>query len=97
MKKTEKLTVLITGAAAGIGNAVAKEFLKNGHTVYALDVRLPKIGEPLQADITNETALYEIFLDLREKNVVLDGIFNFAGVQNQTAYGDQRLRGDARQ
>ena len=29
MKKTEKLTVLITGAAAGIGNAVAKEFLKN--------------------------------------------------------------------
>ena len=52
MKKTEKLTVLITGAAAGIGNAVAKEFLKNGHTVYALDVRLPKIGEPLQADIT---------------------------------------------
>ena len=86
MKKTEKLTVLITGAAAGIGNAVAKEFLKNGHTVYALDVRLPKIGEPLQADITNETALYEIFLGLQEKNVVLDGIFNFAGVHTMASF-----------
>ena len=80
MKQREKLCVLITGAAAGIGKAVAKQFLQNGNTVYALDVRLPEIGIPLQGDITNEEQMKEIFNELLKSNVSLDGIFHFAGI-----------------
>lgn len=50
------MKVLITGASGGIGQAIAREFLKNGHTVIGLDV----CGAPLsherythvQADVT---------------------------------------------
>jgi NAD(P)-dependent dehydrogenase (short-subunit alcohol dehydrogenase family) len=80
MKKQEKLCVLITGAAAGIGNAVAKRFMENGHTVYALDLRLPQVGTPLQGDITDETAMQEIFSTLQKDGVRFDGIFHFAGI-----------------
>lgn len=80
MKKQEKLCVLITGAAAGIGNAVAKRFMENGHTVYALDLRLPQVGTPLQGDITDETAMQEIFSTLQKDGVHFDGIFHFAGI-----------------
>ena len=80
MKQPKKLCVLITGAAAGIGKAVAQLFLKNGHTVYALDVRLPEVGIPLQGDITNDKQIKELFDGLAKENVRLDAIFHFAGV-----------------
>lgn len=81
-----KSTVLITGAAAGIGNAVARQFLQNGHTVYALDVVMPDLGEGLQADITDEKALTEIKERLCAQGVVLDAIFHFAGVHTMGSF-----------
>lgn len=86
-RKTQgKKTVLITGAAAGIGNAVAKEFIKNGHTVYALDIQKSNIGEPLIADITDEKKLIEVKQTLKEKGVKLDMILNFAGVHTMGSF-----------
>ena len=88
MKKTKakKLTVLITGAAAGIGNAAATRFLQNGHTVYALDIKESQIGIPIVADITDETALQTACQSLQEQGVELDGILNFAGVHTMGSF-----------
>lgn len=86
MKKTEKQCVLITGAAAGIGEAVAKQFLQNGHTVYTLDVRLPAVGNACLADITNESQLLQIKEHLEGENVRLDCILNFAGVHTMGSF-----------
>ncbi|MBQ8291336.1 MAG: SDR family NAD(P)-dependent oxidoreductase [Clostridia bacterium] len=83
-------TVLITGAAAGIGKAVAEEFLRNGHTVYALDVCTPVFPSgqyiPIQADITDEAALKAAAEQLSANGVALDCICNFAGVHTMGSF-----------
>jgi short-subunit dehydrogenase len=86
MGKVNQLSVLITGAAAGIGRATAMHFLKNGHTVYALDLHLPDIGEPLQGDITSEERMRELSTQLKERGVKLDGILHFAGVHTMASF-----------
>ncbi len=88
MEKTKdnKLCVLITGAASGIGYAVADQFIKNGHTVYALDVKKSEIGIPLTADITDQTALESVLANLQENGVKLDIILNFAGVHTMGSF-----------
>lgn len=86
IKDQRKLCVLITGAAAGIGNAVAKRFLQDGHTVYALDLHLPQVGIPLQGDITNEETMQKLFASLSKQNVKLDAIFHFAGVHTMGSF-----------
>ena len=35
--KLDQMTVLVTGAASGIGHALARGFLKDGATVLAVD------------------------------------------------------------
>ena len=81
----KKLNVLITGAASGIGRAVADAFFQNGHTVYALDINAPNfLSVPsvryFKADVTSPEDLQQIAEKLREEGVVLDIIANFAGV-----------------
>lgn len=86
MKNAEKLCVLITGAAAGIGRAVTETFLENGHTVYALDVRLPDLGVPLQGDITDEEKMRALAQTLIQSGAELDGILHFAGVHTMGSF-----------
>ncbi len=85
-KKDKKLCVLITGAAAGIGNAVATKFLQNGHTVYALDIKESTIGIPIIADITDENALQTACEQVRQQGVIFDAILNFAGVHTMGSF-----------
>lgn len=84
--KDKKLVVLITGAAAGIGAAVAKRFLENGHTVYALDIHTPAQGVPLVADITDEEQLAFHAQSLQKSGALLDAIFHFAGVHTMASF-----------
>ena len=58
------MNILITGASGGIGSAVAARFLKNGHTVFGLDVAPAPFDHPgythFVADIRDESALPEL-------------------------------------
>lgn len=81
-------TILVTGATAGIGLAIAKNFLKKGHTVWAVGRRL----ERLQAlkkefgsncviakmDVTSEKSVKDFFKKHKAQN--LDVLVNNAGL-----------------
>ena len=77
------MNLLITGAASGIGQAVAKHFIAHGHTVYGIDLKKTEYsGNYLgfSADITDEDSLQSVRKHLLENGIILDAILNIAGV-----------------
>lgn len=82
------MNILITGASGGIGSAVAARFLKNGHTVFGLDVAPAPFTHPgythFVADIRDESALPEL--------PMLEILFLNAGVQNSPDDIDLNLK-----
>ena len=73
------MKILITGSSKGIGQAVAKRFLENGHEVIGIDLLDASINHPNYthyiADVSKKKSLPNI------KDVEL--IFNNAGTQNK--------------
>lgn len=64
MKARKRWVVLITGCSSGLGRAMAIEFAKQGHTVFATSRRVEDIRDlesdsviPLQLDVTNATSI----------------------------------------
>ena len=82
------MNILITGASGGIGSAVAARFLKNGHTVFGLDVAPAPVDHPgythFVADIRDESALPELPMP--------EILFLNAGVQNSPDDIDLNLK-----
>lgn len=79
----EKGTVLLTGAASGIGRAAALALAARGYTVLALDRAPIAPAEglvPLTADITDEGALLAIRDRLTAEGVCLAAILPIAGI-----------------
>lgn len=81
--------VLVTGAASGIGRAVAELFLTAGARVALLDRQLPtpaaSAGEravPLAADITDVEAVAAAVARAAQAFGGLDGLVNSAGIAN---------------
>ncbi|KAL1899562.1 hypothetical protein Sste5346_002964 [Sporothrix stenoceras] len=92
------LSVIVTGAAAGLGKCIATEFLKRGWQVALVDIAADKLsaateelralghqGEALavEADITNEESVKAIF----DKTVAafgqVDALVNCAGIMDK--------------
>jgi NAD(P)-dependent dehydrogenase (short-subunit alcohol dehydrogenase family) len=77
--------VLVTGAASGIGHAIAELFAREGATVFASDIASPETPysagvESMALDVTSE-ADWEAALDaVVEKSGRLDVLINNAGV-----------------
>ena len=72
------MRILITGASGGIGHACAAYFLKEGHTVYGLDVKPAEIRHAHYRQILADVRCPEQFpADLKPEVIV-----NSAGVQN---------------
>lgn len=77
------MNLLITGAASGIGQAVAAHFLERGHTVYGIDLQKTKYSghyRGFAADITQEAALQSVRQYLLDNSITLDAILNIAGI-----------------
>ncbi|MEI6456633.1 MAG: SDR family NAD(P)-dependent oxidoreductase [bacterium] len=80
--------VLITGAASGLGRALAGKFLSEGYLVIATDLdteglrSLPGNGEVLRIamDVTSEESVKQAFREVKERGLAIDVIINNAGI-----------------
>jgi 3alpha(or 20beta)-hydroxysteroid dehydrogenase len=77
--------VLVTGAASGIGHAVAELFAREGATVFASDIASPKLAysdgiEALKLDVTSEDDWEAVVDTIIEKSGRLDVLINNAGI-----------------
>jgi NAD(P)-dependent dehydrogenase (short-subunit alcohol dehydrogenase family) len=79
---------LITGAARGIGRAIAESFVQNGATVIHTDIDADELqrtasqhgGEPIVMDVTDEAQVAATFGRVLEKYARVDIVVNNAGV-----------------
>ena len=76
-------TVVITGAAGGMGAAAAKALAERGYTVFALDKRAgegaPRVI-PVAVDVTDAESVRRAFDAVRAQTDAVYAILHFAGV-----------------
>ncbi len=74
-------TVLLTGAAGGMGYATAKRLIKKGCRVIGLDVAPTcDLPEYYPCDLTKQEAVGAVFASVAEKTERIDAIVHFAGI-----------------
>lgn len=87
--KLENKTILITGGATGIGFGFAQNLVKQGNQVVITGRRADKLKEAQIAvpgllyfvcDVSDPTAVDKLFAQLKNQDIVLDVVFNNAGV-----------------
>ena len=88
----EDRTVLITGAASGLGRAWAEGFSADGATVIAVDINREGLDEVpaafhLQVDVGNAAEVKQMIVDAVKLTGRIDVLFNNAGmVFNSSAF-----------
>lgn len=79
-----KRVVLITGAANGLGKALAEEFARHGWIVYAADIEpVPSYDAditPLHMDVTDTASIQEAFITVSENTKSLDMLLICHGI-----------------
>lgn len=77
------MNILITGAASGIGRAVAERFAKDSHRVFGLDLNAALDGEEITyytVDVTSEESVNRVKDEISGTGARLDAIICVAGV-----------------
>lgn len=73
--------VVVTGAASGIGKAIAEKYQFMGFTVIGIDRNAADCDfELINCDLMNESRVIEVFETLRKKYKKIDYLINVAGV-----------------
>ncbi|MDI1295006.1 MAG: SDR family NAD(P)-dependent oxidoreductase [bacterium] len=80
MRRLDGQTVVLTGAAGGIGSLVAARLRESGATIVGVDrVDCPACSETIMADLSNEPGLAALSTVLAGRHI--DILVNIAGVQ----------------
>jgi NAD(P)-dependent dehydrogenase (short-subunit alcohol dehydrogenase family) len=83
MDRLEGKVALVTGAGAGLGQAVTKRFIDEGARVIAADRVIDGIDRraaPLVCDVSRPDDVAELFAECRERYGRLDVLCNNAGI-----------------
>ncbi|MBC8333975.1 MAG: SDR family oxidoreductase [Anaerolineales bacterium] len=98
MKGLKNKRVLITGGASGIGFTTAERFLEEGSQVVILDhdeaacqqarKKLPKLSGILLADVSDDKAVADAFVELDDLLGGLDILINNAGISIRNKFMD---------
>jgi NAD(P)-dependent dehydrogenase (short-subunit alcohol dehydrogenase family) len=81
MSRLSGKVCVVTGAAGGIGGATAAVFEREGAQVVGVDLLEHSVGElSLTADVTDETAVSELYARVRRELGRIDVLFNNAGI-----------------
>ena len=83
------MNVLITGTSSGIGRAIAKKFLAEGHTVYGLDIQNASIDHAAYHHFISDVTRPETYPEI----VPPDVLINNAGVQDSGRDIEVNLKG----
>jgi len=80
-------TVVITGAAGGLGSATVRRLAAGGWRVFAADLDSPALHAldsdaitPVAVDVTDEVSVAALADRVRAETSTLDGVVNFAGI-----------------
>ena len=80
MGRVSNKVVIVTGAAAGLGAAIAKRLTEEGATVIRTDIAA---GEGIiQQDVADETGWKTLIADTMAKHGRIDGLVNNAGISS---------------
>ena len=91
-------TIVVTGASAGIGRAVAERFLSEGWNVSLIARRGDRLAEaagghskamPIVCDVADAAAVDAAFTQTVERYGRIDALFNNAGISRPPATIDQ--------
>ena len=76
--------VIVTGAASGIGKAIADMYLANGYDVIGLDIVHQKTNYPIIiCDVSNESSVAAAFALISERFSAIRYLINCAGIFSQ--------------
>jgi NAD(P)-dependent dehydrogenase (short-subunit alcohol dehydrogenase family) len=79
--RLEGKVCVITGAASGIGAETARLFAEEGGRVVGVDLKAGSEGElPIQADVTDEDQVRDLYAKVRQELGRIDVLFNNAGI-----------------
>lgn len=88
MTQTFARTALVTGAASGIGRAIADRFERDGWTVFRFDLALPQGTRAVKGDVRSEQDWAALAERIAEEVGRLDVLVNNAGVLREAPLGD---------
>lgn len=79
---TQDMTAIVTGAASGIGRAVARRLRDSGHRVAACDISptVTDMPDGFQLDVTDPTAVEELVAHVAEHLPPITALVNTAGI-----------------
>jgi 3-oxoacyl-[acyl-carrier protein] reductase len=98
--RLEGKVALITGAARGLGAAIARRFVENGARVIINDLNLDAAratakalgGDAVAADVSSSTAVATLFESVRKITPRLDILVNNAGISGLEGRNDAQAR-----
>src|SRR5215510_3166529 len=96
MNRLKGKTALITGAARGLGAAIARRFVEEGATVIINDLNLEAAratarslgGTGFAANVANSKEVEKMFADLKTVTSRLDILVNNAGISGLEGRND---------
>lgn len=87
-------SILITGAAGGLGTAACLAFLNAGYTVFSLDLSKSSLNHEalvsIPCDLTREEDVCLALNDVRAKTNRLDCILHLAGIYHMDAFSEMQ-------